>query len=522
MKAWLFLIILVFSLQSLAITEKERVNVKADKKILNSVPKDAAALITSLPQQRINMDLILKRAIGVSDQFKIITADQIEKDAVYFESLQLLDWTFDASLGVHDDRSEPLNALSTTRIQTEQYKVGISKYFSTGTSLSFEFQNTDGDVQFGVFPASEYNESRGQITLAQDLLQDFLGRSTDLLLDAGELQKKALEAQFLEGATEFVIQLNQLYYQAWVSQARLVATQKNLEANQRLLRISRKKLNRGTTERPDFLQIKSSAINAENEVSQARQDLANIWRALATSLKFPETWLDIDPAKIPLALDEPVQDSKRLCGSESQLNPAPLTRAGLVKLKRQALASEKILQRASNYHNPQLQFQFIGTSNGVDPDRAESFEEFTKVRTPGLTVGLSMKWNIESFKERADLQRAKANNMRAQTLYEQSSSNQNIDWINACKNLFRIERNIKSLKQAMLHQQQRAKLEERRFGVGRIPAFNVIQAQNDLVFAELTYRNGLAEVRKVAWEIKALAGNLENYVMQTLKEQAGE
>ena len=513
------LVILSFlSSVSSALSENEKLNVKATPENLKRVPKDAAQLITSLPGQRIKMDLILKRAIEVTDQIKLVQASQVESLAAEWEAFGVVGWTLETSLGVSDDRSEPRNALSTNRVETNQISTSLSKYWCTGTRVELSLEHTEGNIQFGAFPSSEFVDTKGTISITQDLLKDFGGRSTRRILKSGELAKQNLEIEFLEGAEDMVDQLNELYYQAWVSQSRLVAANNSVRANIKLLNITERKRKRGTSEEPDVLQIQSALLRARTEVSQSRQDLANIWRALSTSLKFPESWLDIDPALIPLELDEPVDHSVGLCGRGEVLNKPKNLNTGIRKAEINLKNSKLQLERAGYGKNPDVFLQFTGTSNGVEDTRSESFSEFTEGKTPGLTVGVSVRWNIDSFQERAALQRAKANHQRATAIFDQAKSNLQIDWINACKDLKRRMGQISNWKKAAQKQRRRYRLEEKRFSIGRIPVLNVIQAQNDSIQAEFSYRNELAQLRRSAWVVKKLAGETEAYVQETLRE----
>jgi translation initiation factor 2 alpha subunit (eIF-2alpha) len=78
--------------------------------------------------------------------------------------------------------------------------------------------------------------------------------------------------------------------------------------------------------------------------------------------------------------------------------------------------------------------------------------------------------------------------------------------------LFRLEKSFKQLSDAYAKQQERSRLEEERFKIGRTGTFQVIQAGDDATFAEFSLRTVEVERRMAAWKVRKQAGRAKPWL----------
>ncbi|HEX4924151.1 MAG TPA: TolC family protein [Bdellovibrionales bacterium] len=477
------------------------------QKRADPMPPDARAFLESLPEKKITLELVVSRGLESSDSFREVRASLESVDVPLLQARSPLGHWVYTGLTSDDNKNEQGNP-QFPQSKTSGAFLGTRSLFATGTSLNLEVSQGNAELTSPLFNAS-YVESRASVRLSQSLWRDFFGYSTRLGVEAGELAARAARLGYREGVEEWTSGIIQIFYSAWLSQARAKAAQGSIERRQRLLDVTRIKLNRGTSERPDFLQIESAYLNSRSDFLSAEQSLGQIWRELVTSLKLPGHWVEIDPMIIPMMLDEPVAEASKLCAEKNKSTSNTATE----RMSLQAEASELSARRAKHNTSPELKLDFGYVVNGIDPnDRARTVEEVTGrehqevAATLTLTVPLSNNAEEAAFAQaRADRERAAAQSARAQ-------ADLGVAWLNACSDLKRLGETVENMTQAFEKQSSRVELEEGRFRLGRVPAFNVIQAGDDATLAELNLRNAQIQHRQAAWRIRRMAGQLKSYV----------
>ncbi len=497
--------------------------------------KDAHQYLMSLPGQEVSWPLVLGRAIQVSDQFQMVKTILIEQKALEFGGQAPYDWMIGAGIQYQDQQLEPGAGFALSRQQGTVYNLGVSRYFSSGTQFSLglvassmlmEFPDIGGGLPgFGniqIFP-EEAHEVRGELRLSQNLWQDAFGLRSRALLSETKARTEAVQYQFQQSVEEFVIQLNELFYGAWLAQARVLTAYRELARSRRLLNITRIQLRRGTVERPDFLQIQNMVTGAETELSNAQQSLSDIWRALAISLKLPESWLALDPAYIPLRLDQPVGQAKLLCGTREQPAKSPESTAEIARLEAELRAARHAVRAAENLAAPELRAEMSYLQNGVDPESyTPAWNDFQAAQGTGWTAGLQFSLPLERNGAKANIASARARLMRAEAALSSARSDTRIEWINSCQDLYRSETIQEQWKEASEQQAQRVQLEERRFEYGRTAALNVTMAQADASRALFAYKQSLVQERQAAWKVIRMAGAIPNQIENLKKEGSSE
>ena len=157
-------------------------------------------------------------------------------------------------------------------------------------------------------------------------------------------------------------------------------------------------------------------------------------------------------------------------------------------------------------------------SNGVDSDRGSSLTEAAQIVHPAYGVGLTLKFPLFNHERKAAVKEAKANRIRATAIELQTRDTLRLNWINGCSKFHQLQDSYLKLYKAFTNQKQRVKLEEKRFGLGRIPTINVIQAGDDATTAEITMQQAEVERRIAAWEVARLSGDLEKYIKRLDKK----
>lgn len=482
-----------------------------------ALPPDAQEYLDKFPGKTLTVDLIVGKSIESSDSFRQVQAEFARTFAVGLRGLAPFDprLTFSILRGV--DTKEPASPFGTTRTELTKYSLGFSKYFSTGTQLGLDLYQASTQYTFSsAFPITQGltpNETYGKLTISQNLWKDFFGEASRKEANAAELQTEAAKLGFGEGLETWAQGIMQIYYQAELGQAQTRAAEDNLARRERLLKITRIRLSRGTAEKPDVLQAESAKISSEIQFERTKQGLTEIWRQLVTALKFPKHWIDIDPMEIPLKKDEPISDALQACGTDKKLNTAPKETPVSKRAQLEAEAARLNAEAARHRLWPDLKLTGTYETNGVDQaTRSGSFSEFSKLLHPAWSVNVMLTVPFSMYAEKAALANAIADRDKFEASASIATADVELNWRNACADLQRLKRANNDLKEATQKQRERVQLQERRYGIGRGTLFDVIQAGDDATQTEIAFQDNEMQIRLAAWKVQRLVGGMKTYL----------
>jgi len=229
-----------------------------------ALPPAAQKLLNTLPGKKISLKLVIQKGMGVSDSYRLLSADLKTLNVPILQAYATygLDPTAYIEFGWIDDKTEASNAFAPSQKKGSEYKLGISKTFSTGTTVKAELNHTSQTISFAAVPGTPFFETGGTLSLSQKLWKDSFGYATRLGQQTGELQSKANLAKFEGSFENWILQIVEIYYGAWLAQTQSKIAKDNVARQRRLLKITRIKTRRGTAEEPDLLQVQSSHLAA--------------------------------------------------------------------------------------------------------------------------------------------------------------------------------------------------------------------------------------------------------------------
>lgn len=487
------------------------------------LPEDARRMLETFPGKTVSLDLVVSRALAASDQFKAVAAQKISIPVARLQSRAPLDYTLEFSGSYLDDQNETASAVQPQTF-SRGLSLGLSTYFRTGTAVSAGLEHSLTELDFpgsgpGAIPDQRFLGSVASLSITQNLWKDAFGYATRRAVRAGEIASEATEAGFKAAVEDWVLDLIDLFYNAWLAQARAEAAEARVERQQRLQNVTSVKAKRGTAERDIVIQVRGALVNARVSAGEAKQGLERIWRELVTSLKLPEAWLDIDPMLIPITLDEPVDETLKACGPKSALRPPPEASNRTLQAQKQAEAARLQSEAARNRANPQLAATVGLEANSLDEDKIGiTLAEAVRAENPAWQAALSLRIPLGASAEEADVRASRAEFERADALAAAASSRLKVEWINTCLNLHRLNEDVKTLRTNYQEQFERAELLERWFRIGRSTAFDTINASAEATAAELALRDAQISVRRTAWEVRRLTRRIETYLERLMAD----
>lgn len=473
------------------------------------LPAKAIELLATFPGGKVTADLVLTRAIAYADSFQAIRAQLASAEAPRLQAESAHDTWLTAAIDRTDNQNEPASPFSTTRVRRSATSLGASRYFSTGTSVSADVGYDVSELGFQTVAPISYRQATAALSVSQKLWKDALGSGSRRALEAGRLSGEVVAQEYRQAAQAWVLELMQVFYSAWIGQHQIRVAEESLKRRVRLLEITGLKLKRGTAEAPDFHQVKSALLQAEVALAEARQSLGDIWRSLVHALKLPEAWEAIDPALIPIEVDDPAGFALQACAADRPPQPS----AGAARAKALAEASRLTLERLENAEKPDLELKGALATNGIDSASAgRAFSEAARGSHPAWTVGLQLKLPLGNEAARSARLSALSTHLRAEAAESDEAAQDRLLWKNTCLDLRRLDEAHRKIAEARDHQARRASDEEKRFAIGRVPTLAVVEAADDADQVELALRRQEVVLRLAAWKVRRLVDGFEAYV----------
>lgn len=485
-----------------------------------ALPPDAVALLNQFPDKALTLSAVVGRAIGSSDSFRTVDSAKVATDSARLLSRSALDTTVTLSGSLTRDRSQYIIGFGTSDNLTEYGNLALAKAFSTGTTLSFEWNYQFNAPAYSsplaaAFP-TPYWEPKATLSLSQDLWQNAFGNALRAGLAAGELTAEASKLGHQDSIEGWFYDMVSVFYAAWLSQAQLRAAEGSLARKSKLVTLTQSRVSTGSSDESDALQARAGQASAQVQRNSSHQDLGDKWRGLVVSLKLPDAWLSIDPAEIPIRLDEVGPRAEQACQAPSP----PAETAASRRAQLLADAARESLRKAESEHAPDFEIGLALGANAQSTQASTSLSDFFSLSHPRWMVTAKLKMPFEFSGERSRVQTAHAEALRAEAAASLSAGNLKLDWLNACLNFKQLTSSLEALRASFETQKRRMALDDRRFRLGRVSLFQVLATDDEATATESAFNATQVSTRLAAWKVLRLRGQLPQAIEQARTQGA--
>lgn len=480
-------------------------------------PDEAQDYLQQLPNKKLTLEYVVARALSDADVFQLHKADYLKGEALYMNSVSAEDFKLRGSyLYIDNQNKPPIPQFMATSTKGWEAKLGFDQYLATGTNLSVEAYHSPKKLGFQSIPGFQYIESKVSVGLNQSLLGDFFGSSYRALKRAADYNRSAAELAALAKIENSMMDTIKIFYQAWLKQQNLLNLRESLKRRQRLNSIFQSQSKRGIVETSDALQVEGLALNNEADVATNKQDLQSQWEQLVIQLKMPRSFLQVPAEEIPIILDAPEASSLEACKL--------LTFSDVEKNSTQIRQAEKAVEAAQNKYDglkeklmPDVRLQANYVANGIDQQSSATWKDVGQLNNPALTAGVTVAFPLQNRQQRAQVLSAKIELEQARTNKSILMNAMEVDWHLLCNNLKQKIGNRDRYQKIATTNKKRVSLDNRRFELGRIKAFQWVQTEDDESLSTLRFQQAEIEVRTLSWEVQRQTGRLLDHAKQVLQ-----
>jgi outer membrane protein TolC len=466
--------------------------------------------LAQIPGQKLTLDFVLKAAIKNSSSYQSLQTTKWDSESKKLGADSNYDWVLLADYNHLDQNRDTASPFEPGEIEKDTSSLGVRKSFTSGTTFEARWGNSLNSLSFNdpSIQIPSYYEDTLTFTLKQNLWADFFGISSRSNQKSDLFMSESLDHQYKINQQNWALNLVDLFHAAWLSQKKFLSSTESVQRRERLVQVTRSKLQKGTSEKQDFLQVQAAQLNSRNELSKASASLNETWRSLVITLDLPESWLSISPEKIPMQLTDISSQALQAC--KKPLDPSQTL--DVQKAQASYLSAKESLVAAKSENSPKLELIGGYNTNGIAVTQNRSQRENWSADHPTWNVGLRFEMPIGKSATESRRLQALSQELRAQTDLDSTKDNKIIEIKTNCEKLINAQEEMKNAELAFKNQQERLELEERQFRFGRSSTFNVIQAGDDKSFSEINFYQSQIEFRKLSWRVLSSTSELYSLV----------
>jgi len=452
--------------------------------------------------------------------------------------VSVYDPSITASIGAQHQTSPLANlqiyGVRLLQLNTGQANFGYFEAFSSGTSLSFQFNNSRQTTNSPYFNLSPALTSMFQLTIQQQLLAGFGFGPNLRYLRIAKNNKKISNIGFKDQVIATVTQIENIYWD-------LVNAYEQSEVNEQSLSFAQQSLDNAKKQ----LQLQSipamDVMRAEAEVSRRAQDLT----VARTNLQLEELLMK---NALTRNLDDPVLESVPVVPADRLENTQIAAPRPVQELITEALHDRPELQEsdidlvnrqitrqaAKNNLLPSLsligfyggsglagplnpQFNIPGETNSstVPVDFAGALQNTFSNTAPDYYIGVSLNIPIRNRIAKADQYRSELEFRQAQLRREELRNQIRIEVRNAEYALEQTAARVDAARKSRDLAQRTFEITEKEHDLGAGSTFQTLSAQHDLALAQLDLVTAMTVYEKARVELgRATANTLEDNGIQ--------
>jgi outer membrane protein TolC len=491
-----------FNLLANYFTDQERKTVVVPPTTIGDLVRDGKLFLRE--QQAIEMALRHNLTINVERHTPLLNFWMVQERGGIYDPLGTFDFNWDREK--RPTSSALQGGTSITNVITG-YRFGYDQRFSTGTSWGVNFtgfRNRTTSFFSSLVPAIDTSL---EILFRQNLLEGFGGSREDDQLEISRTNLQISQQEFRRLTSEVILQVQQHYWNLKFSLEDIEAREKALETARAILEQNKARFEVGSASRLEVVQGEAEVALTEEQLIRARYRYRRTQDQLIRLISdhedprsFPA---EIVPADIPESNPVPLESFERLQAIAQELRPELQQVQLEVENQRTRLDLSRnelrpTLDLVAGYQQyglggPTVERDFTGGFTnpeiiGIVPGGLnESLEKLFSSDFYGYVLGLELQLPLFN---RAD----RAKNAQAQISYDRTILNQknlkqlvSLEIRDALTQLEMNQASLRTGETGLLAAQERLEAEQARFEVGRGTTRELIEAQRDLLLAELIF-----------------------------------
>jgi outer membrane protein TolC len=411
------------------------------------------------------------------------------------------------------------------QLNTGQANVGLTQAFSTGTSISFQFDNSRQTTNSPFFNLSPVLNSMYRITVQQQLLSGFGFGPNLRYLHIAKNNKKISDIAFKDQTIETITQIANIYWDLVNAYEQARVNEQSLAFAEQSLDNAKKQLELASIPAIDVMRAEAEVSKRDQDLTVARTTLQLqellIKNALTKSLDDPvlEAMAVVPTDEIESAQTEPTQGVQDLI-AEALRDRAELAESDVDLINRQIsrqAAKNALLPSLSlvGFYggsglagplNPVYNIPGQTNTSNVPTNFAGALQNTFNNTGPDYYVGFNLNIPIRNRVAKADQYRSELEYRQAELRREELRKQIRIEVRNAQFAVVQIGARVDAARKARDLAQRTFEITKKEQELGAGSSFQTLSANRDLSLAELDLVTALTTYEKAKVELDRSTG----------------
>lgn len=391
-----------------------------------------------------------------------------------------------AGASIAEDKSLP-STLGPRR-QVTEYSLGVSKKFSTGTTLGVSAKTDQYNNDTTTANYDQYSTGGLGVSLQQSLWKDFFGAGTRLRqdLDSNVNQIETISLDLQMRATLY--DAESVFWDYSVASEDLKLKQANFDRAKKIEQWTANRVNNGISDRADLMNARALAGLREVQLATAQDEIktqeAKFKEYLGLSDSEPTPIVTDSLAKSHNYMDD-LAKKKDIIKIESYLTSLQAKTKGLVA------------EQVKDGLKPDLTLLGTYSTSAYDRNYDAMSRNITKTDLPKTYLGLSFTWMFDTDAKLAQISSSEKDALSSKLQAERSLTLGRIAWNDLKRKYEMTRQNVINLEKVAQYQRERAKAEQDKFTKGRTVTATVVTAETEAAEAEVTLLKAKSGLRKL-------------------------
>lgn len=465
--------------------------------LLSDFGEPASAALTTA-----SLEQMVRLAVSSSQQAQNIRLQKRLAQGSFLRARQPLDSLVFHSISVRESSPQGWPQSSVESVQSGSLRSGFTTQFLTGTHLEASVGASMQERELTEAKGKEVSYSADfKVEVRQDLLRNRWGRLRRLELEAADEELKAVEQEISSELMELAMRVSQRFFALKISQERYRSVVKRREKNSEILDAARLLHKRGSLETADLYQIETRSLRSQQSEREALVSLKNSWDQITSEFGL-EKMMSIQVTEIDLSYDKP-KSSAQNCEQQLPWQKMP----SYLGLQRRYRSSLRRQEQAQEQQRSQLDAELSYQLRGSEGELPAALGDTLGSRGQWSAV-LSYRRSLGGSGAQAALWQSSAAASRAKLALDSFQSRRSSQIRQTCLRLQWLEDKKELLSSIYARQSSRARLEGKRYEIGRQDFFSATESELAQIIAQHDLDAVRLEVAEQHWQLALLKEEL--------------
>lgn len=392
-----------------------------------------------------------------------------------------------AGYSITTDKSEPITIAD--KRTTTAANLGLSKKFSTGTTLSLTADTTQNEYDLPVVVGNNgYSRGGLGLSLQQSLWKDYFGEGVRLRQERELILNKLETFGYELKKRGLLIEAESDFWDYIVAQEDVKLKQDNFDRAKKLDSWTANRVYNGISDQSDLLQVRALVSLRELELTTAQDELKT------KEIKIKEN-IDLGATENLPSLTANLKETRNYVLDLSQKKNIVKIESYLTSLE--AETKQKAADEVVNSLKPDLTLSGRYNTSAYDLSYSEMQKNILKTDRPITYIGLSFSWIFDTDSKSSLLTSARKEALALKYRADQARISSENAWQEHLRRYELTKQNVLILEKIARLQRDRVKAEQVKFSKGRTITSNVVNAETDSAQAEVNYLKAKSGLRKL-------------------------